>query len=118
MSAPSAAVLSRDGCLPARRMALLASIQAKREATTEVGRLLATDLHMLERSRRTIVTGLKVLKTAALAGGVIWSLNATSRLGRGSRLMSVGIGVLSSIRTMRKLGAFFIPLIQSPPRQE
>ena len=118
MSVPLAAGLSRNLSLPARRTALLARIQAKREVTAEVGRLLATDLHALERSRRTIVTGLKVLKAAALAGGVIWSLNATSRIGRGSRLMSVAISVLSSIRTMRRLSAFFTPLIQSPPRQE
>lgn len=118
MTGPVTARLPLKPSLSARRAALLKRIEAKREATAEIGRHLAVDLQAVERSRRSIVTGLKILKAAAVAGGVIWSLNATSRIGRGSRLLSVAVSLLSSIRAMRKLGTFFTPLVQSPGKQE
>ena len=103
--------------LPVRRTALLARIHAGRERTTEAGRRVAADLQATERYRRSILTGLKVLKASVLAAGVIWSLNATSRIGRGRRLFTIAISLLSTIRAMRKVSAFLIPLTESPGRQ-
>ena len=103
--------------LSARRIALLAHIHAAREDTAQAGRRVAADLQATERSRRSILTGLKVFKAAVVAAGVIWSFNASSRIGRGSRLFTVAISLLSWIRTVRRVGAFLSPLTQLPGRQ-
>ena len=102
--------------LPARRTALLARIHAARADTAQIGRRLIVDLHATEQSRRSILTGLKVIKASLVAAGVIWSFNASSRIGRGSRLFTIAISMLSWIRTMRKVSAFLIPLKQLPER--
>lgn len=103
--------------LSARRVALLARIHLAREETAEVGRLLATDLQATERTRRSILTALKVLKASAVAAGVIWSFNATSNIGRGRRFVTLAISFLSTVRTMRKVGAFLSPFTQISERQ-
>ena len=103
--------------LPARRTALLARIHVARQETTEAGRRVAVDLQATERSRRSILTGLKLLKASLVAAGVIWSLNASSRIGRGSRLFTIAISLFSTMRAIRKVSAFLIPLTRSPGRQ-
>ena len=103
--------------LPARRTALLARIHVARQETTETGRRVALDLQATERSRRSILTGLKLLKASLVAAGVIWCLNASSRIGRGSRLFTIAISLFSTMRAIRKVSAFLIPLTRSPGRQ-
>ena len=98
--------------LASRRVNLLARIHLAREETAEVGRLLATDLHATERTRRSILTAVKVLKASAVAAGVIWTFNATSNLGRGRRFVTLGISLLSTVRAMRKVSAFLSPFTQ------
>lgn len=105
--------------LASRRSVLLQRIQSEREHTVEIGRCLADDLRATERTRHTILVGLKVVRLASIAGGVFWSFNAASRLGRGRRLLALAISVLSTIRVMRKAGDFLRPLLSasatSPP---
>lgn len=98
--------------LASRRVALLARIHLAREETAEVGRLLATDLHATERTRRSILTAVKVLKASAVAAGVIWTFNATSNIGRGRRFVTLAISLLSTVRAMRKVGLFLSPFTQ------
>ena len=104
--------------LPAQRVALLARIHAGRQQSVEAGRRIAADLRATERSRRSIIAGLKLAKPAMVAAGVIWSLNAPSRMGRGRRLFTLAVTLLSAIRTLRNVRAFLIPLASSPERQE
>ena len=102
--------------LPARRTALLERIHAAREATVVAGRRVAVDLHATERTRLSIITGLKVLKASVVAAGVIWSFNTIShnpRMGRSRRYLTMAVSLLSSIRAMRKIGALVIPLLQT-----
>lgn len=107
----------RQQSLASRRTALLARIHLAREETAEIGRLLATDLHATERTRRSILTALKVLKASAVAAGVIWTFNATSNIGRGRRFVTLAISLLSTVRTMRKVGAFLSPFTQISQKQ-
>ena len=104
--------------LASRRVNLLARIHLAREETAEVGRLLATDLHATERTRRSILTAVKVLKASAVAAGVIWTFNATSNLGRGRRFVTLGISLLSTVRAMRKVSAFFSSVTQISQKRD
>ena len=104
--------------LASRRVNLLARIHLAREETAEVGRLLATDLHATERTRRSILTAVKVLKASAVAAGVIWTFNATSNLGRGRRFVTLGISLLSTVRAMRKVSAFLSPFTQISQKRD
>ena len=103
--------------LAVRRAALLARIHVARQETAEAGRRVVADLQATERSRRSILAGLKIFKATVVAAGVIWSFNASSRIGRGSRLFSIAISLLSTFRAVRKISAFFIPLTPLPGRQ-
>ena len=104
--------------LPVRRTALLVRIHAARRETTEAGRQVATDLQSMERSRLSILAGLRLARAALIAAGVIWSLNAPSRTGRGRRLLTIAISALSIIRTLRNVRALLTPLVSPPPRQD
>ena len=104
--------------LSLQRATLVARIHAAREETAVVARRVAIDLQGVERSQRSILTGLKILKASVVAAGVIWSLNATSRIGRGSRLFTIAISLLSTLRALRKVSAFLMPLAPPPGRQE
>ena len=98
--------------LAARRAALQLRIQHAREQTASVVQNLAADVRATEQTRRSIQTGWKVFKAAAVAGGVIWSFNATSRLGRGRRFLTFAVSMLSAMRTMRRVSALLLPLTQ------
>lgn len=96
--------------LSLRREALLARIQDARLETAEVGRRVVTDLQATERTRRSILGGLKIAKATLLAAGLIWSLKSPSTMGRGSRLLTVAFSMLSTLRTLRRLSVLLIPL--------
>ena len=98
--------------LEARRAALLLRIHAAREETVEIGRRLANDLRATERSRIALQSGWKIFKASAVAAGVIWSFNATSSGGRSRRLFTVAVSLLSTMRTLRRIGALLGPLAQ------
>ena len=94
-----------------RREALLARISAAREETAVAGRRVAADLRAGERTQRSLFGGLKLVKATLVAGGVIWSLHglsASSRLGRGSRLLSVALSLLSTLRAFRTFRAILL----------
>jgi len=101
--------------LSVRRTALLARIHAARAETAAAARLVAADLQATDRTRRNLIGAWQVLKAGAVAGGVIWSFNAASNMGKGRRFITMAFSVLSSVRAMRKIGALLAPLIQ--PRQ-
>ena len=101
--------------LAVRRRELLAQIQIARADTAAAGRRVGFDLQVTERTRRTLLTSVKVLKASLVAAGVIWSFNATSRLARGSRLVTFAISMLSTARTLRKVGALFVPVTDRLP---
>ena len=103
--------------LPERRAAVLARIHVKREQTAVIGRLVVLDLRATERSRRSMMAGLTVLKTSLIVAGVIWSLNASSTALRGRRLFTIALSVISTLRAMRKVATFLIPPTQSPRTQ-
>ena len=100
--------------LAERRTLLLARIQAARGETTEAARLVATDLQKMERS---IHNGWRLLKATAFATGVVWSLNAASKAGRGRRFITLAISLLSTMRTARRIGAILISLTKLSGRQ-
>lgn len=103
--------------LARQRAALLVRIHAERQATAQAGRLLANDLQAVERSRRSFQAGLQVVKASVVSAGVIWSLNTFShqpRIGRAGRFFTIAISLLSTLRAMRRVSAFLIPLLQSP----
>jgi hypothetical protein len=100
-----------------QREALLLRIQAEREDTAEIGRHVALDMESLAQSRRTLLTGLKLLKASLVAAGLVWSFNASSNIGRSSRLFTMAISFLSTIRAVRKASAFLFPHSPSPERQ-
>ncbi len=112
MISPAAQQASQPIPLAVRRAALLVRIQAAREQTADVVQHLAADVRATEQSRRSIQTGWKVFKAAAVAAGVIWSFNATSRLGRGRRFFTLAVSMLSMMRTMRRASAFLRPFSQ------
>lgn len=99
--------------LPMQRAALLTRIDAARQTTAQVGNHLATDLEALVQLRRSFFTGLRLLRASVVAAGVVWSFNASSRIGRGSRLFTTALSLLSTVRAMRKIGTLLSPLIQS-----
>ena len=108
--------VSRHGSIPIpleeRRIALQLRIQRAREQTSSVIQHLAADVRATEQTRRSIQTGWKVFKAAAVAGGLIWSFNATSHLGRGRRFFTLAVGMLSTMRAMRKANKLVLPLTQ------
>ena len=112
MNAPVAARAYRSLPLAARREILLTRIHAARDDTTKIGRHLVNDLRATERSRIAIQSGWKIFKASAVAAGVIWSLNATSGGGRSRRLFTVAVSLLSTMRTLRRMGALLGPLAQ------
>jgi hypothetical protein len=103
--------------LAVRRASLLVRIHAARRETADVGRLIAVDLEGLARSQRAIHAGWKVFKASLVAAGVIWSFNATSRIGRGRRLFTLAVSLLSTMRAMRRISSFLGPLLQTTHRQ-
>ena len=100
--------------LAERRTALLTRIHAARQETAEAGRLVAEDLKKTERS---ILSGWKLLKMTVFAAGIIWSFNAVSHVGRGRRFLMIAISLLSTVRSVRRIGAFLIPLAKLTGRQ-
>ena len=100
--------------LAERRTLLLARIQAARGETAEAGRRVAADL---QRAERSIHNGWRLLKATAFAGGIVWSLNAASKVGRGRRFITLAISLFSMIRTARRIGAMLIPLTKLIGRQ-
>ncbi len=103
--------------LSQRREALLARIHIAREETADAGRLVALDLQALGRSQRSIQNGWKLLKASVVAAGVIWSFNASSKLGRGRRFVTMAISLLSTMRALRKVGALLVQTTQIRERQ-
>ncbi len=103
--------------LAVRRAALIVRIHAAREETSDVVRMIAADVRATERTRHSIHTGWKVLKASVVAAGVIWSFSATSRIGRGRRFFTLAVSLLSTMRAMRKVSAFVLPLTQSLQKQ-
>ena len=106
----------RNGSIPIpleeRRLALQLRIQRAREETGSIVQHLAADVRATEQTRRSIQTGWKVFKAAAVAGGVIWSFNATSRLGRGRRFLTFAVSMLSTMRAMRRVSSLLSPFTQ------
>ncbi|MEO8101288.1 MAG: hypothetical protein ABI790_02110 [Betaproteobacteria bacterium] len=98
-----------------RREALLARIAVARGQTADAGRRLSEDLQAAARTQRSMLGGLKLAKASLAAAGVIWSLNATTRLGRGSRFLTIALSVLSTLRLMRRVRAFLMPLAPLAP---
>ena len=88
-----------------RRTLLLARIHVAREETTVVLEHLAIDARATEKTRLAILGGWKILKAAAVAGGVIWSFNAASNGGGGRRFFTLAVSILSAMRTMRRVSA-------------
>lgn len=103
--------------LAARRAALVVRIHAAREETAGVIRNITTDFRATERTRRSIQSGWKVFKASAVAAGVIWSFNATSRMGRGRRFFTLAVSLLSTMRAMRRVSALLLPFTQLHQRQ-
>ena len=101
--------------LAVRRLELLRRIPIARNETAALGRKIGVDLQVTERTRHTILTSFKVLKASLVAAGVIWSFNATSRIARGSRLITFAISMLSTARTLRRIGALFVPIANRWP---
>ena len=98
--------------LAARRETLQLRIQRAREQTGDIVQRLAADVRATEKTRRSIQTGWKVFKAATVAGGVLWSFSATSRLGRGRRFFTLAVSILSTMRAMRRVSALLLPLKQ------
>ena len=116
MNSPAPKLFPPGKALPlaVRRSELLAKIQIARDETAAAGRRVSLDLQVTERTRRTILTSFKVLKASLVAAGAIWSFNTSSRIARGSRLVTFAISMLSTARTLRKVGAFLVPLPDRP----
>ena len=114
MNFPASRPLQSSLPLAERRTLLLARIQFARGETAEAGRLVAADLQKAERS---IHNGWRLLKATAFATGIVWSLNAASKVGRGRRFITLAISLLSTMRTARKIGAMLIPLTKLSGRQ-
>ena len=103
--------------LPERRVAVLARIHDARRETAEIGLCVAADLERLDRKRRAIISGWQLAQAAGLAAGVIWSIKATSHLGRGRRFITLAISFLSTMRAIRKVGSVFNVFTQSIQKQ-
>lgn len=118
MNSPAPKLFPPGKVLPlaVRRSELLAKIQIARDETAAAGRRVSLDLQVTERTRRTILTSFKVLKASLVAAGMIWSFNASSRIARGSRMITFAISMLSTARTLRKVAALFVPVPDRAPR--
>ncbi len=106
--------------LSLRREALLVRIGAAREDTAEAGRLLAADLRAGERMQRSFLGVLKLVKATLVVGGVIWSLKTLSppsRPGRSRRLLTMAMGLLSTMRALRTIRAILLPPAPSTQNQ-
>jgi hypothetical protein len=96
--------------LTARKAALIIRIHAARAETSGIGRRLATDFRAAEQSRQKLLAGLKLFRAAAVAGGVVWSFNAVTGGSRARRLLTIALSLISTMRAVHKVGAFFRPL--------
>jgi hypothetical protein len=90
--------------LTRRRAEVLTRIHAAREASVSIGVRLAADLEAAEKTRRSIVAGLRVLKTSAVAAGVIWGFNTATNKKGARRVFAIILSLLSAARALRKLG--------------
>lgn len=89
--------------LAAQREALLERIHAARSESALIGVRLAADLEATEKTRRSIVAGLKVLRASVVAAGVIWSFNAATKVRGTRRVFTIILSLLSTVRALRKL---------------
>lgn len=99
-----------------QREALLLRIHAKRDETIELASRLAQDIRRTGRARSYLRSGLSLLRSAVLAGGVIWTFKATAKAGFFSRFFTMAVGALSALRTFRalgKVGEFISPFSNS-----
>jgi hypothetical protein len=103
--------------LATRRIALQGRIRVAREETADVLQHLANDVRATDQTRRRVQNGWQLVKAATVAAGVVWSFNATSNSGRGRRFFTLAVSVLSSMRALRKISAFLLPLTQSHQHQ-
>ena len=103
--------------LPERRAAVLARIRDARRETAEISLYVADDLEGLDRKRRAIISGWRLAQAAGLAAGFIWSIKATSHIGRGRRFVTLAISLLSTMRAMRRVGSVFNVFTQSIQKQ-
>ncbi|MEO8384899.1 MAG: hypothetical protein ABI583_06645 [Betaproteobacteria bacterium] len=93
--------------LESRRTALLIRIHAARAETAVVLEYVANDIRATDKTRLAIQGSWKLFKAAALAAGVVWSFNASSNSGRGRRFFTLAVSMLSAMRTLRRVTAFF-----------
>ena len=91
--------------LEERRVRLLVRIHAAREETAVVFQHLANDVRATEKTALVVQGTWKLLKAAAVAGGLVWSFNAASNSGRGRRFFTLAVSILSAMRTMRRVSA-------------
>ena len=100
---------ARSGAPPVpleeRRALLLVRIHAAREETAVVLQHVANHVRATEKTALVIQGTWKVLKAAAVAAGVVWSFNAASNGGRGRRIITLAISMLSAMRTVRRVSA-------------
>ncbi len=89
--------------LATRRAAVLARIHAARAESASIGVRLAVDLEATEKTRRSLVAGLNVLKASVVAAGVIWSFNAATKVKGARRVFTIILSLLSTVRALRKL---------------
>lgn len=89
--------------LAMRRAAVLARIHIAREESASIGVRLAADLDAAEKTRRSMVAGLQVLKASVVAAGVIWSFNAATKVKGPRRVFTIILSLLSTVRALRKL---------------
>ena len=89
--------------LTARRGALLVRIHAAREVSASIGVRLAADLEATEKTRRSVVAGLKVLRASVVAVGVIGGFNAATKVRGTRRVFMIFLSLLSTVRALRKL---------------
>jgi hypothetical protein len=102
--------------LERQREALLARIHEKRGETIELAQRLAQDIRKTGHAQNYVRTGFSLLKSAVIAGGVIWSFKATAKAGFMSRFFTMAVSALSAVRTFRalgKVGEFFSPFSTS-----
>jgi hypothetical protein len=95
---------------------LLVRIHAARQETADAGRCVTADMEAANRSWLSLQTGLKILNATLAAAGVMWSLNAASRITRGRRLFTTAVSLLSSVRAMRRVSGFLMTHSALPER--
>jgi hypothetical protein len=89
--------------LATRRAAVLARIHIAREESASIGVRLAADMDAAEKTRRSMVAGLQVLKASVVAAGVIWSFNSATKVKGARRVFTIILSLLSTVRGLRKL---------------